>query len=158
MFDDLSTQQPYQTLQLIQTLKAQKGVGQKKLEAALDAYPHTLPLHRYLLEQAVITPEKLATLIADQLVVPCANIDPKNLPLALITSVPRGYVISHHCLPYEETDTHIIVLSSGPLDELNEEMLHKRFGKPVVWHYALDSVIEALYERACGSLSEEMHG
>ena len=104
-----------------------------------------------------ITPEESLSLLCQHIDVPFeSHINVNNIPQHLIQDIPIHYAKKYLILPYKETESEILVLTSNPLNFGSLSDLKIKFQKkitPIVsTSQKIQSAINAIYEKYTGNL------
>ena len=128
-------------------VKAQK-LQPAQLERALRVQEESNEsLGTLLVQLGFVAERDLAASVAELEQLPLATAEQYASPAECAQQISKDFLLRHHAIPLEETDTHILVAMTDPRDSYVSDALELALGKPVQPLVGVSTDIQAALEK-----------
>ena len=129
---------------LVQAQKLQPA----QLERALRVQEESNEsLGTLLVQLGFVAERDLAASVAELEQLPLATAEQYASPAECAQQISKDFLLRHHAIPLEETDTHILVAMTDPSDSYVSDALELALGKPVQPLVGVSTDIQAALEK-----------
>src|SRR3989338_2870544 len=117
---------------------------------------HDLSLETYLINNNLLTEEKIFNAIALSFNRPFLDIKDKQIPKEILNIIPSPLAISHNIISFEKSANEINLATTDPLDLQTFEFIHRKTGLEPVIYVTTPSAIKSAQRLYHESLQSEL--
>ncbi len=149
----------YDDTKLYTTLAELSVLSDDKLKQAFERSQKShVPLAELLVNEDLVSDENVGKVVADIYALPFIRLSDINIPDSVLTLIPEQFAKKQKVIVFRKDTQGIHVGTSEPGTQAGD-FLQKKFGKPIILHFATDRDIEsalALYKKNIAETFDEI--
>lgn len=114
-------------------LLSQGAITPTQLDAALNTRVRGLRLGSQLVHQGIVSPEQLASAVAEQGHVTWEPLDSLTIAPAMIAQVPARIALHYGVLPLREEGLSLVLASESSLDPVSLAAISRKLSRPILY-------------------------